>query len=281
MKTEIVHNMSMRDYRAAEAIAASDLSAMRRSPAYALLRQGIESVPTPAMKWGTAVHTAVLEPEHFDARYAEDPQCPERGGYPSGWRNTKAYKSAKGEIMGSGKDILTPGQMHDCKVIAENVRCHRIGRLIESVKTGAECSVFAKDEQHNLYRKIRPDLLCEAAHTVVDLKTSADVVPEAFRRSVLKFGYHRSAAYYLDTLAIAGLSYDHYVFLVVASDAPFEVRAYTLDEDSIEQGRHEYRELLEQYAQCSALDSWPLGPEEIEELRIPEYAINYHEQEAA
>ena len=74
-------------------------------------------------------------------------------------------------------------------------------------------------------------------------------------------------------------SYEHYLFIVVATDAPYEVSAYTLDEDTIEQGRYEYTNLLAQYSACMESGNWPLPDTGIEEVRLPEYAINYHMNE--
>ena len=273
-KPGIHTGVEMDAYRADPGVASSDLSALKRSPAYARLRRETISESTPAMRFGTAVHTAVLEPELFDRQYAEDPQHPEHGGYPKGWRNTKAYKALAQEVRDSGREPLSAEHMHACESIRRNVLAHSTGSLITEVQDAPEVSVFAHDQELDVRRKIRPDLLVSRASMVVDLKTTND--PGAFRRTVQKFGYHRSAAYYLDTLGLLGETYDHYVFLVVATDAPYEVFAFTLDDDSIEQGRYEYRQLLREYAACMSSGDWPLPNTGIEEVRLPEYAINYH-----
>lgn len=278
MDLGIVHGLSMEEYRAHSAVAVSDLKNIERSPAYAQLCREEPQPQTPAMAFGTAVHTAVLEPDHFGARYAIDPTHPEKGGYPRGWRNTKEYRQQVEFLAERGVELLTQEQMDQCRQIARNVREHRIGRLIEESQSGAEVSVFAADSDYGLVRKIRPDRLCERARTVVDLKTADDVSPGAFARACHRYGYHRGAAFYLDTLDLCAMTYEHYVFLVVANTPPFEVRAYTLDQDSIDQGRSEYRRLLREWSECEASGEWGRGPEEIMELRLPEYAITYHEE---
>lgn len=271
--TGIHHGVEMDAYRADTGIASSDLSALKRSAAYAQLRRTTIHEPTPAMQFGTAVHTAVLEPDSFSRIYEEDPQHPEHGGYPRGWRNSKAYKEAVASLHDAGKTPLSAVHMHACEQIRRNVLSHSTGKLIADVQDDVEVSVFAEDELGRR-RKIRPDMLISRASMIVDLKTTND--PAAFRRTVNKFGYHRSAAYYLDTIGLLDEVYDHYLFLVVATDAPYEVSAYTLDLDSIEQGRFEYTELLARYAACMESGDWPLPDTGIEEVSLPEYAINYH-----
>jgi hypothetical protein len=274
-KLGIHHGVEMDAYRADTGIASSDLSALKRSPAYAQLRRTTVNEATPAMLFGTAVHTAVLEPDLFSRIYDEDPQHPEQGGYPRGWRNSKAYREAVAAVHDNGKTPLSAIHMHACEQIRRNVLSHSTGKLISDTQDGAEVSVFGQDED-DIRRKIRPDMLISKASMIVDLKTTND--PTAFRRTVNKFGYHRSAAYYLDTIGLLDEVYDHYLFLVVATDPPYEVSAYTLDDDSIEQGRYEYKTLLREYAACMESGNWPLPDTGIEEVRLPEYAINYHEE---
>ena len=110
---------------------------------------------------------------------------------------------------------------------------------------------------------------------IVDIKTCRDHRPGPFARACKQYGYHLSAAYYLDT-ANQVLDVEHYVFLAVNAEAPFEIAAYTLDRDSIEQGRKEYREALARYADCKRRDDWPGGSGRIEEIRLPEYAIDFN-----
>jgi len=272
----IVEGVDMADYRDVNAVSASDLKNMKRSPAYARMRT---STSSPAKEWGTANHTAILEPDTLHARYAHDPEKPEIGGYPSGWRNTKAYKAAKADLLSLDgvEGVLTPQQFIDLESIRRKVERNAIGSKLHALGGLREASGFWYDEEFTLWRKVRPDWLVEGAGMIVDVKTARDHRPRGFARACHQYGYHLSAAYYLDTLTNAtDTTYEHYVFLVVNSEAPFEVAAYTLDEDWIEQGRFEYRKHLAEWRDCTELQNWPGGSDDIAELRLPEFAINYH-----
>ena len=274
MRAEIVHGMSMEDYRAAEAVSASDLKNLKRSPAYAKLSG---KTTTPAQAWGTAVHTAILEPDELDKRYRIDPiQPPDNEA--KNWRATKVYKEALAAILADGEveGVLTPDEFEALEQIRENVARDPIGSKLHAIAGGNEVSVFSELDDLG-FVKCRPDRLLPAAKMVVDVKTARSHLPRPFARACSDYDYHLSAALYLDALNCHGI-YDHYVFLVVASDAPYEVRSYTLDADSIEQGRHEYRQLLRQWRGYEAANDWGTGGGAIEELRLPEYRITYHNE---
>lgn len=268
-------NMTMEAYRGHPGVSASDLKNLGRSAAYAKLRP---SKPSDAKEWGTAVHTAILEPDLIAHRYGIDPQHPAKGGYPKGWRNSDDYKERRATMLSKGFDaLLTPDEWKSLHDIAERVRSHDIGKQLHDLPGHREASVFVKDDVTGLMRKCRPDWLIPSARMIVDVKTAADHRPGPFSQACRRYGYHLSAAYYIDTVS-EEIEVDHYVFLVVNSDPPHEIESYTLDSDSIEQGRFDYRKGLFEWAVCERTGAWPGGSGKIQEIRLPEHAITYHEE---
>jgi exodeoxyribonuclease VIII len=261
---------SMERYRAHPGVSASDLKNMQRSPAYARLGH---STMTPAKAWGTAVHCAILEPDELNARYTIDPPSP-KGGYPAGWRNSTVYKEQAEKLRSTGRELLTESDFLALEAIRHRAAHHEVGKIIHELPGINEASVIVSDADTGLVRKCRPDRLISKSSMVVDVKSAIDHRPRGFARACHQYGYHLTAAYYMDTCEV-----DHYVFLVVNSEAPWEVAAYTLDHDSIEQGRLEYRKALAQWAGCCERGEWPAGSDKIEELRLPEYAIDYYTEE--
>lgn len=248
-----------------------------RSPAYAKLRP---KKATPATDFGTAAHCALLEPDSLRTRYGVDPECPKRGGFPAGWRSTNDYKARRAEVMSAtGRvGLLTAEEIEGLDQIVDRLRTNKVGRVIGSVPGQREISVFVPDPMRGLIRKIRPDLWLPAARMIVDVKTARDHRPGPFARSALTYGYHRASAFYLDTMSIE-TDVEHFVFLVINSEPPWELACYTLDIDSIEQGRMEYKRLLDEWKRCEDTGRWPGGSDEITELRIPDYAIDYYKTE--
>ena len=112
------------------------------------------------------------------------------------------------------------------------------------------------DPQSKLRLKCKPDRVLENG-LVVDLKTVDGAVdPSSWSRTLAKWGYHRQAAFYLDVLAGACQKADLFIFVAVSKLPPHEIGLYVLDEDSIEQGRRENRELLERLAECRRTGVW-------------------------
>ena len=278
MQHEIIHGLSMDEYRASSAVSASDLKNLKRSPAYAHMR---DSVSTPAQEWGTAVHTAILEPDELDTRYRLEPEQP-ADNTAKVWRATKLYKEALAVTLAEPgvEGVLSAQQFEDLAQIQRNVARDPVGEKMHATVGHNEASAFAFMKEAGLWVKVRPDRLMPEARMVVDVKTARQHLPGPFARACATYDYHLSAAMYLDVLSTFD-PYDHYVFLVVASDAPFEVRSYTLDEDSIEQGRAEYQRGLIEWKHYREEGYWPGGTGQIEELRLPEYRIDYYEETAA
>jgi len=271
----LIHEMPMDAYREWDAISASDLKNFARSAAYAKLRPAISSE---SLEWGTAVHTAVLEPHELDRRYGIDPESP-KGGYPAGWRNTKDYKEQRAAALERPGvvGLLTSQQRQDLYRIADNVAQNDIGKKLHELRGHRESSLFFGG------CKVRPDWLIPDARMIVDVKTARDWRPGSFARACAQYQYHVSDAFYRDTFnawdeAGGEIEIDHYVYLVIAADAPYEVASYTLDHDSVEQGRAVYQRLLAGYRSCKESGIWPGGSDKIQEIRLPEYAIDYYKE---
>jgi hypothetical protein len=89
-----------------------------------------------------------------------------------------------------------------------------------------------------------------------DLKTTQDA-SVAFEDSILKYGYHRQAAWYLDAANAAGLGLKEFVLIAVEKDAPFGVQTFALDDSLIAKGRAENRASLALFAECKTSGNWP------------------------
>ena len=90
------------------------------------------------------------------------------------------------------------------------------------------------EEQAEVLSKAMRDKIACGGTLIVDLKTSADPTPQGFAKSVVNFGYHRQAAWYLDGHAAAtGNDAVGMVFIVVGKEPPHDVACYELDYEAI------------------------------------------------
>jgi exodeoxyribonuclease VIII len=247
------------DYHADPAISASHLHAVAASPYHYWSRflnpSRPPSVQTAAMKLGSLVHCAVLEPDELANRYGI---CLPR--------NTKAGKEMAAEMEASGIEAVTASDMEQAMAMAAAVRQHPYAAaLLSSGK--AEQSFWFDDAQSGLRCKCRPDWFYGS--TIVDLKTTTDASPAAFARSVASFRYHVQASHYL-----AGTFAERFLFIAVEKTYPFCVAVYELDAEAMKAGETLRRQNLQTIADCRAIDEWPGYSTTCETLRLPTWALS-------
>jgi PDDEXK-like domain of unknown function (DUF3799)/SAP domain len=133
----------------------------------------------------------------------------------------------------------------------------------------AEQSFFWRDEEWlvpdadgvltPLLRKCRTDFIPAAGGIIGDVKTTDDVSEEGFGRAIANYGYHISAAWYLDVLK--GLygkeAPTDFAFVAVQSKRPFDVAVHFLTERQIHLGRLLYRKNLSTLIECMHSGVWP------------------------
>ena len=95
----ITNNLTNDQYRQERGISKSSLDYFDKSPAHYLSSLSIKREETAAMAMGTAIHTAVLEPDTFSDRYVIAPENIDR--------RTKDGKAQWAELESSGKLILS------------------------------------------------------------------------------------------------------------------------------------------------------------------------------
>lgn len=259
---KVVFDMPAAQYHAHPAVSKSVLDRIARSPLHARAYiDGVRDEPTPAMNFGTALHSAVLEPSLFAAKYAVF----------EGDRRTKDGKARYEELQQRGATIISAADNDAISAMAMAIRQHPIAaRLLASGL--AESSVFWQHPATGLQCKCRPDWWIEADETVVDIKSTEDASPAAFARSVAAYRYHVQAAHYL-----MGTQARRFLFVAVEKKAPHAVAVYELDDDALQIGMRLRDRDLEQYASCVEFDTWPGFPAEIMPLTLPRWAAGSDE----
>lgn len=251
--------ISNAEYHADPAVSASHLHAAAISPYHYWSRfidpQRPPSVPTAAMRLGSLVHCAVLEPDELSNRYGV---CLPR--------NTNAGKEQAAEMEASGIEAVTSADMETALAMAASVRSHQAAA--ELLRDGkAEQSIWWDDKPTGLRCKCRPDWMTGA--TVVDLKTTTDASPRAFARSVAQYRYHVQANHYQ-----VGTGAERFVFIAVEKTYPYAVAAYELDLISMIHGSELRRNDLSVIADCRAINEWPGYGNTIQPLSLPEWALS-------
>jgi len=211
----------------------SSMGLMLKSPAHYL--EGFGHA-TAAMRLGTLIHVAVLEPNRWAAEVAVMEKADMRT------KKGKEYKK-EFELAHQGMTIISADEDKTCSLIAANVFSHpTASKLFEGLQ--AEIAGF----------KTINGVLCKAKADgwhkdyMVDLKSTKSAMSGfgGFQRSVNDFSYHRQAAHYLDVFYDDPTDKPFY-FVAVEKEAPYGVNVFELTPDFIAAGRRQRDKAIKQY----------------------------------
>ena len=273
MKPGIYKDLSNEEYHRGPGLSASGLRMLDKSP---LHYKTAPRADTEALRFGTAVHCAVLEPERFGREYVCAPEGADR--------RTKEGKAAWAEFEASaeGKTILKPEDHKNLLGMAAAVREHRLagklfsGGVSEQSIFWNERVYYGGDREADILCKCRPDYVKRLHNgpVIVDLKTTRDAGAAKFQRSAYwDWGYHIQAAHYLRGFeAATGEAARAFLFVAVEKEPPWAVNVFQAAPDFLAAGTMRAEELYKIFAACEENGEWPGYPEAVRELRLPKGA---------
>jgi|TARA_R100000084_G_scaffold55942_1_gene23574 hypothetical protein len=191
--------------------------------------------PSAAMKFGTAFHMLVLEDKEFSKHYAVEPDSIDKRTTLGKATLLKFNESLNGREAVPYKDFSLMQSMN------ANLKVSKNYSLLEN------CNQF---EKIYLWKNETLDILCkgklDAVNTrdkyIVDLKTTRDASPKAFKETIINQKYHMQAAFYCDALGYK----DYYIYAIEKSK-PHCICVYKISEDLIKMGRDMYIALIKHY----------------------------------
>lgn len=241
-----VYRMDEADYHASPAASKSRLWKLHtRTPLHARYDSGKE---TDAQKFGSAAHTAVLEPGLFEVRYYRGPVD----------RRGNKWAAAEQIAEQSGRIALTEKDFDGALRLRDAMQKNELVRRLTSDTPSIEQSAFWIDEETGELCRCRPDIYSHSLNVMGDLKATTDAKASVWHRRVRDFGYHVQDAFYRDGWEKAGGGkVDGFVFIVVEADAPHASAVYELAPSAVDLGRRIYRDALERWHTCRINDIWP------------------------
>jgi len=285
MPIRIEKNLSNTDYHKSGEISKSKLDLIHKSIANYLM--GFKK-PTLALTTGQAFHTAWLERECFEKEFYVQESIGLKKDFVAEYLDTNKgckKKDADSAWEEKKKEQELENAEHEGKTILTAAQYLTIQRMIDSlVKYPRSKSLFQEGEPEvslfwdelDIPCKARPDWVVNKGEILVDIKTTMDASPEGFARSVLKYRYHVQAAWYIKAATVCyGVKPDDFIFLAVENHPPFNVAAYHLGQDSLDEGWMLATQDLRKYK------AWESDPEsactgytdEIVQINIPSYGF--------
>ena len=231
------------------------VAGLRGSTSAATLRHRLDvekPAATPAMVFGSLVHTVVLEPDKADDIYY----------VMDGSKRTKAWKEAAKEAAEEGRELVHVDDMSVAVAMRDAVNSNPAWRaMMEEWQPRFEVGMACNDSEYNLRLRGKYDVLVND-ELMVDLKTTSSTLDYGqLQRDVLNFGYHAQLALYWRILRQVRPELTHYpsqmAWLFVSKSAPHETVLLHADDEVIEHAEAIVDELLTALAYADRHNHWP------------------------
>ena len=268
MNPGVYPGLSRAEYEAIPAANYSTLKHFNLSPAHAREYMIHPPEPSKAMEFGTALHSAILEPTKFKKEYIVAPTVD---------RRTKEGKAAwvAFEAEHPGGNYLSTDEMEGCNTIIKGIDENETATLLLRGEGKNEMCVVWVDEETGLLCKGLIDRFTSLFGwgVVVDIKSTVSAFPPMFAAQSARMSYHVQAAFYIDGLNAVAPSERRFITLAIEKTRPFCMSAFEYDEQAISEGRAAYRRYLNEYNSCKETGKWPGYPAGINPLSLPKWAI--------
>lgn len=244
-------------------------------------------IETPALRFGKALHCAVLEPDVFARTYCVLPQdAPQRPT--DAMRNAKTPSESSvarvewwdsWDAEHAGAIMLSAADYDRVQGMAASARRHPVtaamldGGQREVTMRWTEAVELPDGDVVDVPCKIRVDVWHKSLRYFMDLKSTADASPEGFSRSVASYRYHVQHCHYSEGAKACGIDLRAFLFLAIESVAPFVVAPYGIDAAAEERGYQLRERAMQRLAVCTRANLWPGYSDQVTELSIPGWAF--------
>ena len=210
-----------------------------------------ENETTPAMKFGTAAHSLIVEGEEA---FVNNVVCLTGSPY------TNANKELKKEYEGRGLTVITAQEKDTLYSMKEALIPEGIKHL--SADEGEYPSMFNSPFERaifwweqDLLLKVKSDVLRYPVNMphksnsiiLVDYKTTADCSVKGFTSSIRKYQYDLQAAWYKRGFEKAGFNVVDFIFVAQEKKKPFASKIFRMGQTDMDSGWQRMGSLLTEY----------------------------------
>jgi len=224
------------EYFAAEGIHYSTLKELLISPKHYKYKLENPEPSSASQVIGRAIHAAALDPEEFA-----------RSFYLYEGKLDRRTKEGKEVIAAAGEREIVGLEVSEAAVAIQMA----VPELSKCLKENA---IFFN--LMDLSFKAKIDAYDEGSGIIYDLKTTADIKPQAFIRSIFNYGYYLQAALYWKAVAMTGNDVKAYRIIAAEKEAPYDVAVYELDQEYLAYGGRELDRLLDVLKTAQTFDHW-------------------------
>jgi exodeoxyribonuclease VIII len=194
---------------------------------------------------GKAFHCLLLEESNFDKYFHVSAEKVDR-------RTTEGKKNYAAELeKAEGKDLVSKQMFEKISDMVLELSGYPIYNTI--IKGNKEYSIFFKGGLYKTELRARPDTYND--DIILDIKTTSNL--QSFEAEIFRYKYYLQAAMQYDGLYYHEGKKREFGFVAIETKAPYLIKCFKLNEESLLLGREEYFKAAEIYKQCIIEDEWP------------------------
>lgn len=244
-------------YDGIQALNYSGAKELLKSPAHYQAYLAKEREETKALRLGSLIHCAVLQPELLTEKFAIAPDVDKR---------TKEGKAAYAEWSSSlkpGQTVVSLEENTEAHVVASHVRAtlDRLGVTFEATEF-----MFTTD-YNGVQLKAAIDAV--AGDYLWDIKTTEDASPAGILKAIRAYRYNLQAYFYR-------LAYETafsrrllgFRFLFVEKQPPYATAVVEIGPELMSYAVADFEKALQTYRECTTLDSWPAFGDDVQVIDI-------------
>mgnify|MGYP003109965167 FL=1 len=252
--------MKIKDYHATDHLNSSSVKeGLKSLKRYKFAIDSPSKKSTLAMDEGSAVHCKLGEPHLFTRDFVVKPY-----GMNFATKEGKAWKAEN-----KGKTIITAEFGDKLKDIEAAFLDSPAAKYYEA-EGDVEKSFFWDIAGNDRGGKCRPDWISKDRKTIVDLKTTTCAERNSFQRTIMNYGYHISAAWYMWGIELAtGIKPEEFIWVAIEKEAPYGIGVYKADRELLQYGSELCEEALIKINEAERTNNFPDYSDQVEMIGLP------------
>lgn len=226
--------LSFAEYQEIDALSQSAIKMILANPFHWANNSGTPK-KSDALDFGSYCHDLILSPDEIPSKYKVSKFDK------LDFRN-KECKAEKEEAEEKGLILLDGITRAKAEALYQNNKADLDIWFDGGAKELSIIETLNIDEIGEVKCKGKLDWINDYRNRIIDLKIMQKADKESFTKSVVNYGYHIQASFYLE---LTGAKTFH--FIVIEKEPPFMMGIYTLDEMALELGKKEWMKALNIY----------------------------------
>jgi hypothetical protein len=244
-------------YDGIQALNYSGAKELLRSPAHYQSYLNQEREETKALRMGSLIHCAVLQPTLLNEKFVTAPEVDKRTK--EGKETWAAFQSS----LQPGQTIVSAEESAECHIIASKAR-HTFERL--GVEFDATEMMFTTD-YNGVQLKCAIDGV--AGDYLWDLKTTEDASPAGILKAIRAYRYNLQAYFYrLCYESAYGRRVLGFRFLFIEKQPPYATAVVEIGPELMSYAVADFEKALQTYRECTTLNEWPAYSDEVQVIDI-------------